>query len=59
MGEYSIADVALGPWVTSLALPDAAGLVGMDELPNVRGFVERFGARPAVQRGRTIPAREG
>jgi GST-like protein len=59
VGEYSIADIALGPWVTGLMLPDAAGLVGADELPNVRGFVERFQARPAVQRGKNIPPRNG
>jgi GSH-dependent disulfide-bond oxidoreductase len=56
-GDYSVADVALGPWVSSMADPVAAGLVGWDELPNVRDFVERFQARPAVQRGRTIPPR--
>jgi GST-like protein len=58
-GDYSIADVALGPWVTALSLPDAAPLVGWDELSNVQGFVERFQARPAVQRGKNIPPRNG
>ncbi len=56
-GDYSIADVALGAWVSSMGDPAAAPLVGWDELPNVRGFVERFQARPAVQRGKNIPAR--
>lgn len=56
-GDYSIADIALGPWVSGMADPAAAGLVGWDELPNVRGFVERFQARPAVQRGKNIPPR--
>ncbi len=58
-GDYSIADVALGAWVSSMADPAAAALVGWDDLPNVRGFVERFQARPAVQRGKNIPARTG
>lgn len=58
-GEYSIADIALGPWVTGMGDPAVAGLVGWEDLPNVRGFVERFQARPAVQRGRNIPPRAG
>ena len=58
-GDFSIADIALGPWVSSMGDPAASGLVGWDELPNVRGFVERFQARPAVQRGKNIPPREG
>ena len=58
-GDYSIADIALGPWVTSMGDPAVADLVGWDELPNVRAFVERFQARPAVQRGKNIPPREG
>jgi GST-like protein len=56
-GDYSIADVALGAWVSGMGAPDAAEIVGWDELPNVRGFVERFQARPAVQRGKNIPPR--
>lgn len=58
-GDFSVADIALGPWVSAMGAPDAAGLVGWEELPNVQGFVERFQARPAVQRGRNIPPREG
>lgn len=58
-GEFSVADIALGPWMTTMGQPDLAPLVGWEELPNLRGFVERFGARPAVQRGRNIPPREG
>ncbi len=58
-GEYSIADIALGPWVSSMGDPAVSALVGWDELRNVPGFVERFQARPAVQRGKNIPPREG
>jgi GST-like protein len=58
-GDYSIADIALGPWVTSMGDPAVADLVGWGDLPNVRAFVERFQARPAVQRGKNIPPREG
>lgn len=57
--EFSMADIALGPWVSSMGDAVTAGMLGWEELPNVRGFVERFQARPAVQRGRIIPPREG
>lgn len=50
-GEYSIADVCTYPWAALMRekVPGAA------ELPNVRAWVERVGARPAVQKGMTIP----
>jgi GSH-dependent disulfide-bond oxidoreductase len=55
MGEYSIADIAIAPWVFSLEFYGAKGLVGYDSLKNVPAYVERFFARPAVQRGKDIP----
>ena len=57
-GDYSIADIALGPWVSGLGDAVAAPLLGWDDLKNVPAFVERFQARPAVQRGKNIPPRE-
>jgi GSH-dependent disulfide-bond oxidoreductase len=58
-GEYSIADIAIGPWVRSLDFYGAREMVGWDSLPNVRAYLDRFVARPAVQRGLNIPARKG
>lgn len=58
-GEYSIADIAIGPWLnTLLNFYKAAETVGWAELKNVPAYLARFLARPAVQRGLLIPARD-
>jgi GSH-dependent disulfide-bond oxidoreductase len=58
VGEYSIADISVGPWLGTLRdFYKVGDLVGWDKLRNVPGYLERFLARPAVQKGRTIPAR--
>ena len=57
VGEYSVADIATAPWINSLVgFYDAGAMVGWDSLKNVPGWLERFLARPAVQRGLTVPA---
>lgn len=58
-GDYSIADIAIAPWLAALDFYQAKDLVGWDELPNVNAYLERFLARPAVQKGRTIPNPQG
>jgi glutathione S-transferase len=50
-GDYSIADMATWPWVT---LHGWAG-VSIDEMKNLRRWMDAVGARPAVQRGRAVP----
>ena len=56
--EYSIADIAIFPWVRNLIGFYAAGdLVGIAAYPQVIRVLEAFLARPAVARGITIPAR--
>ncbi len=50
-GDYSIADIATWPWVI---LHGWAG-VEIDDLPNLRHWLERVGERPAVQAGRAVP----
>src|SRR5690606_3215320 len=50
-GEYSIADIAAYPWVRA---HNWAG-VALTDFPRVRGWLDRIGARPAVQHGMTIP----
>jgi GST-like protein len=59
MGEaFTIADIALLGWVRALVGFYGAGeLVGFDSLKAVPAWLERGLARPAVQRGLTIPAR--
>ncbi|HKY92552.1 MAG TPA: glutathione S-transferase N-terminal domain-containing protein [Nevskiaceae bacterium] len=50
-GEYSIADIANWSWVS---LHFWAG-VEIDDLPNLKAWIERVRARPAVQKGIVIP----
>ncbi|MEM8959468.1 MAG: glutathione S-transferase N-terminal domain-containing protein [Pseudomonadota bacterium] len=57
-GDYSIADIAIAPWVRGLGTAyDAHGVVDWHEFPNLHDYLDRFLARPAVQRGLTIPSR--
>ncbi|MBF9044500.1 glutathione S-transferase [Rhodobacterales bacterium HKCCE4037] len=58
-GEYSIADMALAPWLNALEFYGAKDLVGYSDLKNVPAYVDRFYARPAVDRAKNIPPREG
>jgi GST-like protein len=58
-GEYSIADIALAPWVGALEFYEARDLVGWTDLKNVPAYLDRFLARPAVQAGRNVPPQEG
>ncbi len=58
-GEYTIADIATWPWVNNLVGFYGAGeLVGFGEFPAVKRVLDAFLARPAVQRGLKIPARQ-
>ena len=50
-GEYSIADVCTYPWVAAMA----SRMPGATELKHVNAWVERVGARPAVQKGMAVP----
>jgi len=57
--EYSVADVATLGWVRNLiGYYGAREIVHYDELQHVPAWLERCLARPAVQRGLTIPARQ-
>lgn len=56
--DYSIADIAIFPWVRNLiGFYDAGALVSIADFPQVTRVLDAFLARPAVQRGLTIPAR--
>lgn len=46
-GEYSIADIAVYPWVDVRWLHE----IEIDEFPNVRRWYEQVKARPGVERG--------
>ena len=55
--DYTIADIAIFPWVRNLVGFYGAGeLVGFDAFPNVQRVLAAFVARPAVERGLLIPA---
>ena len=59
MGDaYTIADIAIFPWVRNLIERYHAGdLVGMQDFTHVTRALAAFVARPAVQRGLTVPQR--
>eukprot|EP01089_Gocevia_fonbrunei_P007849 TRINITY_DN1918_c0_g1_i1.p1 TRINITY_DN1918_c0_g1~~TRINITY_DN1918_c0_g1_i1.p1 ORF type:complete len:250 (+),score=59.63 TRINITY_DN1918_c0_g1_i1:70-819(+) len=50
-GEYSIADIAIYPWVAGFFkfYPDT-----VETFPNVKAYADRIGERPAVQKGMSI-----
>lgn len=58
-GDYSIADIAIVPWLQTISrfykAEDATGLTGFK---NVLAYIDRFDARPAVQKGWNIPPRD-
>jgi GSH-dependent disulfide-bond oxidoreductase len=56
--DYTIADIAIFPWVNVLNTFYGAGeLVGMKDFTQVNRVLEVFLARPAVVRGLNIPPR--
>ena len=56
-GEYSIADMAVAPWLRTVRVNyQAEQETGMDGFANVQAYLERFLARPAVQRGIEVGA---
>ena len=57
--EYTIADIAIFPWVRNLiGYYEAGDLVGIGDFPYVTRAFETFVERPAVARGLEIPAED-
>jgi GST-like protein len=57
-GDYSIADIAIAPWLRTLDFYGARDMLGWTGYPNAVAYLDRFLARPAVQRGLVTPPRE-
>ncbi len=57
-GDYSIADIAIAPWLRGLDFYEAKELVGWDEHRNLDAYMERFLNRPTVQKGLVTPPRD-
>ena len=56
--DYSIADIAIFPWVNNLiGFYEAGDLVGIEDFQEVKRVLAAFLARPAVVRGLGIPKR--
>ena len=58
-GEFSIADIAIVPWLRALEFYGADEVVGWRDFKNVVDYHDRFFERPGVQRGMNVPPREG
>ena len=56
-GDYSIADMAIAPWLAALEFYGAREVLGWEDHKNLVAYLDRFLARPAVAKGRTIPPR--
>jgi GST-like protein len=55
--DYSIADIAIVPWLRTLGgFYEAGALSGLDTLPNVQRWIKTCLERPAFQRGIAVPA---
>jgi GST-like protein len=57
-GDFSIADIAIAPWVNALEFYGAREVLGYADFGNVVAYRDRFHARPAVEKAKNIPPRE-
>ena len=55
-GEFSMADIAIVPWLRTLDFYGVKDQIGWADLRHVPAWVDRFNARPGVQRGLGVPA---
>lgn len=56
-GDYSIADIAIAPWLNATVFYGTQDILGWDDHPNIKAYLARFLERPAVQKGKDIPPR--
>lgn len=55
---YSIADMAIAPWLGALDFYGAREVLGWEDHKNLVAYLERFMQRPAVAKGLTVPPRD-
>jgi GST-like protein len=55
---FSIADIAIAPWLGALNFYGAREVLGWEEHKNLVAYLDRFMARPTVQRGANVPPRD-
>lgn len=53
--KYSIADISSFGWVYILRFSG----INLDDFPNVKAWLARIAARPAVQKGLAVPSKPG
>jgi GSH-dependent disulfide-bond oxidoreductase len=58
-GDYSIADIAIAPWLRALDYYGAKDAVDWDGHKNLVAYLDRFLARPAVKIGLVTPNPQG
>ncbi len=56
-GDYSIADIAIAPWLRAIDFYEAHEVLDWDSHPNLDAYLDRFLDRPAVKKGLNIPPR--
>ena len=56
-GAYSIADMAIAPWLRATDFYGTRDVLGWDDYKNVKAYLGRFEDRPAVQVGLVTPPR--
>lgn len=57
-GDYSVADMAIAPWLAAIDFYGARDVLGWNDHKNLVAYLDRFLERPAVQKGRATPPRD-
>ncbi|KAG1715368.1 Disulfide-bond oxidoreductase YfcG [Nymphon striatum] len=57
-GDYSIADIAIAPWLRALDFYGTRDILGWHDHKNLVAYLDRFVERPAVQVGLVTPPRD-
>ncbi|WP_316015794.1 glutathione S-transferase N-terminal domain-containing protein [Roseobacter sp. HKCCA0434] len=58
-GEYTIADMAIWPWIKVIGFYGGEEVLGLDGFANVTRYLDMQSSRPASRKAVNIPARDG